>query len=225
MSDNTLMLRHAADPASPAVQPLPAGPTGLVLGRVQDGSVATVPMFRPERTRIALIGKLALGRLLVFRALAMGARVVVRTESPAHWQGLGEWATGRSDRLWLMTEGNVVPPIPSDATQPALIVLDLGSAALSVTTPEQPWHTRLTLLPDLSVSNARTVADADAYVFSRLTAEEVSVAVSSLRLPVRAVDPLAVLNPDMVGVVQADAASYVWLTPTATERQHLGLTT
>ncbi|GIF14953.1 hypothetical protein [Actinoplanes teichomyceticus] len=224
MSDTTVMPRQAGDPGSVAVQPLPAGPAGLVLGRVQDGSIATVPLFRPESSRVALVGKWALGRLLVFRALAMGARIVVRTDAPAHWQGLGEWATGRSDRMWVMTEGNAVPPVPADATQPALIVLDLGVGALAVTTPDQPWHTRLTILPELTASNARAVADAELHLFARLTAEEVAVAVANLRLPVRAVEPLTVLNPDMVGALRADSASYVWLTPTAAERQHLGLT-
>ena len=218
-----LTQRYVAEPSALAAQPLRFAPTGLVIGRGQDGRAVTIEAFRPEPTRISLVGDWSLGRLMVFRALALGARVVVRTTSPALWQGLGEWATDRSDRLWLLTEGTEIPVLPADGTQPALHLIDVGVDGPPVTTPDLPWHTRLTMVPELTGGNVRRLADADLHLFRRLTPAEVSIVVGSLRLPVRTAEPLAMLNPDMVGALRGDHADYVWLSATSIERQYLGL--
>jgi hypothetical protein len=219
-----LTQRYVAEPASLSAQPLRFATTGLVIGRGQHGQAVTIEAFRPEPTRIGLVSDWSLGRLMLFRALALGVRVVLRTTSPGYWQGLAEWATDRSDRLYLMTDGNEIPPVLADANQPALHLIDVGADGASVSTPELPWHTRLTMVPQLNRASARALADADVHLFRRLTADEVSVAVGALRLPVQHAEPLGMLNPDMLGALTADRADYVWLSATSVERQYLGLT-
>ena len=68
-------------------------PSGLVIGRDAEQVPVVAPFFRPEETRINLIGGVYLARLLVFRALAIGTRVAVCTTRPQEWNGLGETAT------------------------------------------------------------------------------------------------------------------------------------
>ena len=86
---------------------LASNPAGLILGHDQSGVPVTLQPFRAEPTRILLIDQGWLERVLVLRALAVGARVVMQTPDAQLWSGFGESATGVGDRF------HVAPPYQS----------------------------------------------------------------------------------------------------------------
>ncbi|WP_433215111.1 hypothetical protein ACQP00_05260 [Dactylosporangium sp. CS-047395] len=98
------------------------GPAGMLLGVDYQREPVPIRLFRTEPTYVTLVGGVWALRILVFRALALGARVLVTTADPRPWQGLGEWATGRPDRLLLGPAHH--PPATSSPRTPLLVVTD-----------------------------------------------------------------------------------------------------
>lgn len=212
--------RQVADIRALAAFRVPVGPAGMVLGRVSDGSQAVVRFFRPEPTRVAVVGGWWLGRLLVFRSLALGARVVVRTSTVDQWQGLSEWATGRPDRLAVISASAPIALPAASQTQPVLHVLDDGVTGNLV--PTSPWHTRLSLIHQLTQPAPRQLGESDLRIMQRLTGPEAAVAQSHLRLSAQTAGLLQVLEADMLAVLGAGPDTCLWLTPTSNELQTLG---
>jgi len=199
---------------------MPIASAGLLIGRANGGAPVALRFFRPEPTRVAAIGGWWLGRLLVFRSLALGARVVVRTSAVDQWQGLSEWATGRPDRLAVVAGNAPLTLPPASQTQPVLHVLDRVPAGNLV--PDLPWHTRLSLIHQLSQPAPSELHESDLRLVQRLTGPEVAVAESQLRISAQTAGLLPVLNADMLAVLGAGPDTCVWLTPTAGEQQCLG---
>ena len=100
--------------------------TGLLIGVDRRGRRVPVRFFRPESTRITLIGGDWAATVLVFRALALGAYVSVWTDDPHRWRGLGERATGAATRVVVNAEHGVAAD--GDPQQPVLSITDDGSA-------------------------------------------------------------------------------------------------
>ena len=65
---------HAGTTQSLSRLAAPAGPAGVVIGREHAGDLAPLRLFRPEPTRVVLLGGAWVGQLLVFRCIANGAR-------------------------------------------------------------------------------------------------------------------------------------------------------
>lgn len=194
--------------------------TGLILGVDQQRRPVPVRFFRPVPTRIALIGGVWIQRLLAFRALALGARIVLTTVDPGAWHGFGEWATGRSDRVALWNDPRP-PVVPASAQQPALIVNDTGHGADPLPEPTG-WQTQLVVLRQLVPDNQHVLQNSDLVVMQRLTPAEAAVAVPALHLPERSGELLTVMGDDMLALLGGGADRYVWLTPSAAERQYHG---
>ncbi|MFI5842768.1 hypothetical protein ACIA8K_23985 [Catenuloplanes sp. NPDC051500] len=218
--------RFTTEPAAlaPLTAPVPRG--GLLLGRDRNGAPVPVQVFRPEGTDVALIGNWWAARLVVFRALAVGARVVVSSHAPDQWQNLGQWATGRPDRLMLV-QGLANPgSIPSGtAVQPVLHVVDVHpeAAESALTHPLQPWQARLTVIQQLVPGVATLLRSADLAVVQRLNATEATIGAAPLRLTGRDVKLFQRLNVDMAVLLgNGPEAQYFWFTPTSIEKQSLG---
>ncbi|GAA5185195.1 hypothetical protein GCM10023322_28370 [Rugosimonospora acidiphila] len=195
--------------------------TGLILGVDQDRRPILVRFFRPEPTKVTLVGGVWAQRLLAFRALALGARVVLITTDPGAWQGFGELATGRSDRVALWNDPRP-PVVPATAEQPALIVHDTGSYGATPLPEPRPWQTQMVVLRQLGADNARALQDCHLLIMQRLAAPEASVAVPALGLPEQSARLLQGLGEDMLALLDGEADRYVWLSPTAIERQYNG---
>lgn len=202
---------------------VPALPAGLVIGRSSDGNPAVVRFFRPEPTRVAVVGGWWFGRLLVFRTLALGARVLVYTSRPDQWQGLSEWATGRPDRLAVITGNRPVVVPPGSQTQPVLQIWDGGLPLGAPMPPSRPWQTQMSLLHQLTDPVGRELAESDLQFMQTLTAPEAAVAQSRKRLSNRTAQLLQALRHDMLAVFGPDFADpFLWLTPTSGEVRRLG---
>ncbi len=197
------------------------GGSGLILGVDQQRRPVPVRFFRPEPTKVTLVGGVWLQRLLAFRALAVGARIVVMTSDPGAWHGFGEWATGRADRLALWNDPRP-PVVLGSPQQPTLVIQDTGAYSTGPAPEPRPWQTQLTVLRQLSADNVRTLHDSSLVVMQRLTEPEAGLAVPALGLPDRSGQLLQVMGEDMLALLGGGADRYVWITPTDIERQYHG---
>ncbi|HEY2673153.1 MAG TPA: hypothetical protein VGJ07_22685 [Rugosimonospora sp.] len=199
----------------------PSPGTGLILGVDQQRQPILVRFFRPEPTKVTLVGGVWAQRLLAFRALALGARVVLITTDPRAWHGFGELATGRSDRVALWN--NPRPPVvPATAQQPALIIHDTGTYGAAPLPEPRPWQTQMVVVRQLGADNVRALQDCHLVIMQRLAAPEASMAVTALGLRDQSTQLLQMMGEDMLALLDDGTDRYVWLTPTGVERQYNG---
>ncbi|PRY54152.1 hypothetical protein [Glycomyces artemisiae] len=197
-------------------------PAGLVIGRDAEQVPVVAPFFRPEETRINLIGGVYLARLLVFRALAIGTRVAVCTTRPQEWNGLGETATGRNDRLAVL-HGDQPVTVEASQHSPALYVYDVGERGSQTKPVLGPWRTQLTVLPRLTNFADALTGEAHMTVLQRLTAEEAQIARSAIRVNQEVLQWLQMLHDDMIAMLRkGQKERYLWCAPTSIESQMFG---
>lgn len=197
-------------------------PAGLVIGRDAEQVPVVAPFFRPEETRINLIGGVYLARLLVFRALALGTRVAVCTTRPQEWNGLGESATNRNDRLAVL-HGDQPVTVEASQHSPALYVYDVGERGSQTKPVLGPWRTQLTVLPRLTNFADTLTSEAHMTVLQRLTAEEAQIARSSIRVNQEVLQWLQMLHDDMIAMLRkGQKEKYLWCAPTSIEAQMFG---
>lgn len=188
---------------------------GLVLGRDQVGATAAVRLFRPEPTRIVLLGDRRTVRFVALRALRFGARVVAFTPTPADWVRLGVRATGRTDRVAALAPDATGGP-RGDATAPVLRLREGGSAPSAEPLPA--WHTELVLVPALAADCGELLRSADLVLVRRLDHVAAAAVASARALPKATASTLQVLHEDMLGVLADAACRYLWTTPDEGER-------
>lgn len=232
---------HAVSPAALArLSPTPL-PAGLVLGADRRRAAVTIRLFRPEPTRVTLVGGVWAGQLVAFRALALGARVVVLTADPASWSGLGPAALGpATDRVEVRADGRPVPTTGT-AQRPTLIVRDLppgvtspaapgsaapgaalhGPAAFGAAAPGS-WQAELTVLRRLDPGTAPALRDSDLCVLQRLSADESASVQHALRLPPDSARFLQVMADDMLSLVGGGTDRHLWISQTSVEQRLLG---
>ncbi|MFC7480515.1 hypothetical protein ACFQX7_11310 [Luedemannella flava] len=125
---------HTANAAALAQLRLPSPPVGLVLGMDADRNPVPIAFFRRQPTRIAAVGTPWLAQLFAFRALGLGARVVIVTSDPAAWHGFGERATGRGDQVAVLANEQPLA-LTASSRQPMLLLYDRGSVGASLPQP------------------------------------------------------------------------------------------
>ncbi|MFE7869856.1 hypothetical protein ACFUYE_05845 [Micromonospora humida] len=225
---------HAVSPAALArLSPSPL-PAGLVLGADRRRAAVTIRLFRPEPTRVALVGGVWAGQLVAFRALALGARVVVLTTEPTTWAGFGPAALGRAaDRVEVRADDRPVPATGT-AGQPTLIVRDLpsgagrpgaaashGPAAFGAA-PLGAWQAELTVVRRLDPGSVSVLRDSDLCVLQRLWADESAAVQQALRLPPDSGRFLQVMADDMLTLVGGGTDRHLWISQTPVEQHLLG---
>ena len=197
---------------------LASGPSGFVLGRDQHNAPATLRLFRPRPTRILLIDQGWLERVLLMRAMAVGARVVMHTTDDQSWNGFGAAVTGRPDRF------RVVPPVvpveaPAAADQPSLFVAErhlLDLPALG------PWQTQLTVAAWFGDYLAQPLAQADAVILRRLPARQVAAAKTLMRLDQWRADALRETPTDGLALSESGTWRYLRVVSTTVEQELFG---
>ncbi|WP_156051071.1 hypothetical protein [Allokutzneria albata] len=190
---------------------------GLRLGRDQAGQPVAIPLFRPEQTEALLVGGMWAARLLAFRALRFGARVVVFTRQAAGWPELGNLAVGRADRLMVLPPGSP-SELSASADKPLLCVHDDQPPPAE---DPLPWRTRLAVLRQLTPERARLTADSDLVLLQRLAPFEASLVATEMSLTPDTTQELSRLRDDMVAMFMGSTRQYAALTVTGQE-QRLG---
>lgn len=79
---------------------VPASGCGQVIGADEEGRAVALPVFGPQINRVEICGTLHLAQQAVLRALALGARVLVRSRRPGLWRDMVE-VVDRHDLLWV----------------------------------------------------------------------------------------------------------------------------
>ncbi len=196
--------------------------SGLLLGADRRRQPVHVRFFRPEPTRVTLVGGVQAGKLIVFRALALGARVTVVTIEPHVWDGFGERATGQRDRIGVLTIDRPLA-LTATAQRPALLVYDLGTVGASVPPRLGRWQTQFTILRKLDQSGISAVQECHLVTLQRLDGGGAALVGGVLRLSGHTVQFLQSMADDMVALIDGGADEYVWLGQTDMERRYAGV--
>ncbi|WP_436524646.1 type VII secretion protein EccE [Actinoplanes sp. HUAS TT8] len=136
-----------ASPASPRFDRLvlPTTWSGVVVGRNRHGNPLPIRLFRTEPTRMLLVSGLRCAQLLVFRSLAVGARVLVRTRRPREWAAFARGTAADHGTIVLAPPDHPVEPPPGTPLRPLLTILDTGPAvAARPALATSPWSDPLT---------------------------------------------------------------------------------
>ncbi|MBB2945060.1 type VII secretion protein EccE [Actinoplanes lutulentus] len=203
---------HQSGPSSHGLA-LPVINHGLMLGRSRQGRPVLIRPFRPEPTRMVLVGTTRCAQLIAFRALAVGARVLVSTDRPAAWAPLLHGLDG-DESLRLLSSTSGEPPAGSPL-RPVLLVQDSGAPGIGVTLP---WVTTLTVLEQV---DAGLAASADLLLLQPLTPDEAASLGPALALGETA-GLLTRMSPGTVAVVTTQAVRWAALTPTSVEKVLIG---
>lgn len=206
----------------PAAPELTIGDAGLLVGVNRHGSAVTVRLFRPEGTRVVLVGGLRTGQTLVLRAMALGARVAVRTTRPTSWEPfLRAVGAPGGEVPRLLPPGGPTNDASGSPLHPLLLVVDTGPVGAAPEQPGPPWQATLLLRDELTSADVATLGHADLAVFQPLDSTEAALAGNALGLGPSA-EWLTRMRQDMVAVVNRRALRWARLTPSPLEMRLVG---
>jgi type VII secretion protein EccE len=191
---------------------LPGFDHGLLLGHSPRGRAVLVRPFRAAPTGFTLVGSVHCAQLIVFRALGIGAEVLVSTDRPAAWTALRHALTGGEPLTVCppgFTEFRAGSPL-----RPILIVRD-GSPE-----PAGPrrWTSTMTVLDQADPHLAEST---DLLLLQTLGPDEAALLAPLLDLGANA-GMLTSMPPDMLAVVTNRAVRWARLTPTPVEKVLIG---
>jgi len=199
---------------------LPVGTSGLMLGRNRHGNPVVARLFRPEQTRVLLVGGVRCAQLVSLRAMALGARVVVQTARPQAWEPFVRGAAVPGESIAVVPPGRAVEIAPGSALHPLLIVVDVGPVGAD-NRPGAGWQATLVVRDDFSPADIDVASRADLLVLQQLRGEEATVLGGALGLGDVA-QWMTRIRPDMVGVVNRRAVRWAALAETPIENQLIG---
>ncbi|GIJ75958.1 type VII secretion protein EccE [Micromonospora phaseoli] len=199
---------------------LPYGSAGLMLGVNRHGSAVTVRLFRPESTRVMLVGGVRAAQLITLRTMALGAQVVVQTTRPHAWESFVRGAVRPGGTIPLLPPGRPLPGHPATPLAPMLVVHDAPSPPAGPR-PGTAWQATLLVRDELIPADADALGRADLAVFQPLSPAEAAVAGTALGLGDSA-QWLTRIRPDMVAVVNRRALRWALLAGTPIETQLIG---
>ncbi|MFF5176668.1 type VII secretion protein EccE [Micromonospora sp. NPDC000316] len=220
----TLPLPLTAAGAQPRSTPddweLTLGGAGMMVGTNRHGGAVTVRLFRPESTRVLLVGGVRAAQLVALRAMALGALVVVQTARPRAWEPFVRGVGAPGGTIPLIPPGRPVADGVGTALRPLLHVVDAGPVSAEAE-PGQRWRATLVVRDELTPADVDTLSRADLAVLQPLHATEAALAGAALGLGGSA-DWLTRIRDDMVAVVNRRALRWALLRPTTIEAQLIG---
>ncbi|MDZ5445304.1 type VII secretion protein EccE [Micromonospora sp. 4G57] len=196
------------------------GEAGLMVGANRHGGAVSVRLFRPEPTRLLLVGGVRAAQLVVLRALALGARVVVQTARPRAWEPFVRGAGAPGGAVPVIPPGRPVGGAPGSPVRPLLLVVDAGAASDGAQ-PGTAWQCTLVVRDGLTPAEVDALARADLAILQPLDPGEAALAGAALGLGGSA-EWLTRIRDDMVAVVNRRALRWALLSPTPIESQLVG---
>jgi type VII secretion protein EccE len=201
---------------------LPLSPAGLMIGRNQSGGPVLIRLFRPEPTRALLVGGLPGAQLLVFRAMATGARVLVRTTRPHAWEPFVRGAANPGEAITILPPGRPFDAPAGSVRQPTLTVLDTGSApGAPEPARDAGWQTTLVVRDEFGAADLPHATEADVVVLQRLTQAEATLLGGTLGLGETSTY-FPRMRTDMVAVINRRAVRWAVFSQTAIEQSLIG---
>lgn len=174
----TYMGYHVLPAASAGAIALHTGGAGLIIGVDKDDQPMTIGLFRPEPTTAVAISGLALAQLLSFRALAIGAQVLVQTPRPGAWESFVHLSAGTTGAIAQVERAG--PDRAGTANNPQLLLIDNDSSATMQNRPGASFATALTVHDQLTQWNAGSLTGADLVLLQGLTLPEARLAGTAL---------------------------------------------
>ncbi|BCL15245.1 hypothetical protein GCM10017556_29840 [Micromonospora sagamiensis] len=199
---------------------LPLGTAGLVIGANRHGGPVTLRVFRPEATRIVLVGGVRAAQLVALRAMALGARVVVQTARPRAWEPFVRGVGVPGGAVAMLPPGRPPGGAPGTPLHPLLVVVDAGPVTADAA-PGPGWQATLVVRDELTPADGDALARADLAVLQPLNPAEAAVAGTALGLGGSA-EWLTRIREDMVAVVNRRALRWALIAPTPIEAQLIG---
>jgi hypothetical protein len=182
-----------------------------------------IRLFRPEQTRALLIGGVRCAQVLVLRAMALGARVVVQTARPRAWEPFVRGAAIPGEAIAVVPPGRAIEIAPGSAMHPLLVVVDVGPVGAD-NRPGAGWQATLVVRDEFGPADVDVASRADLLVLQPLRAEEAALIGGALGLG-EVAQWLTRIRPDMVGVVNRRAVRWAALAETPIEGQLIGAPT
>jgi type VII secretion protein EccE len=199
---------------------LTIGPAGLMAGRNRNGEPVVARLFRPEQTRVLVVGGVRCAQLLTLRAMALGARVVVQTARPQAWEPFVRGAAVPGESIALVPPGRPMEIAAGTALQPLLVVVDVGPVGAD-SRPGPSWQATLVVRDDFGPADVDVAARADLLVLQPLRPDEANLVGAAIGLGETA-EWLTRIRPDMVGLVNRRAVRWATLAQTPIETQLIG---
>jgi len=199
---------------------LTAVAAGVVLGSNRHGAPVVARLFRPEQTRILVVGGVRCAQLLTLRAMALRARVVVQTARPRAWEAFVRGAAVPGESIAVVPPGRTVETGPASALHPVLVVVDIGPVGAD-NEPGAGWHATLVVRDEFSAADVDAASRADLLILQALRADEATLLGGALGLG-EVAQWMTRIRPDMVGVVNRRAVRWAALAQTPIETQLLG---
>jgi hypothetical protein len=197
-----------------------AGDGGLMIGRDRHRDPVVLRLLRPEHTRAVLVGGLACAQMLIFRAVAIGARVCVQTLRPQAWEGFPQRTGIGAAQLAFAAPGARLPA-SADAAHPELIVLDVGALNWNAVDTACGWRASVVVRHEVAAVDADLLGNADLAVLQPLTGPEAAIAAPALGIP--QTEPwLSRISVPMVAVASQGTVRWATLDPTEAELRTIG---
>ncbi|MFG1838700.1 type VII secretion protein EccE [Micromonospora sp. NPDC049175] len=199
---------------------LTLGDAGMMLGTNRHGRAVTVRLFRPESTRVLLVGGVRAAQLVTLRALALGALVVVQTARPRAWEPFVRGVGAPGGTIPLLPPGRQIADGVGSALRPLLLVVDAGPVPAEAE-PGPPWRATLVVRDELTPADVDALSRADLALLQPLDDGEAALAGAALGLGGSA-EWLTRIRDDMIAVVNRRALRWALLSPTPIEAQLIG---
>jgi hypothetical protein len=201
---------------------LTVGGAGLMLGVNRHHLPVIARLFRPEQTRVLLVGGVRCAQLVAVRAMALGARVVVQTARPQAWDPFVRGVAVPGESIAIVMPGARIDITPGSALRPLLLVVDVGPVVPDPSTGAG-WQATLVVRDDFTPADVDAAARADLLILQPLRPDEAGLVGTTLGLG-DAAPWLTHIRSDMVGVINRRAVRWAVLSQTPIEQQLIGPT-
>ncbi|MGW2561401.1 type VII secretion protein EccE [Streptomyces sp. NPDC001514] len=210
------------DGASPVPAELVLRGAGFVLGAWQDGRPATVPLLRRDPVRLGVFVPRDQAGLLVFRLLAAGVLVHVRTPQPQAWAALMRAAGTDPRHLVINLPGGTTPP-PGSPMRPVAIVDEFTGTSGAPRADLGAWQLGVSIHPKTPNDRTEMLRRYDALLVPRLTLPLAREACAAYELPRAALRLLPMLPKRTTAFVVPGSANVLNLAPTPAEDELLAV--
>jgi hypothetical protein len=195
--------------------PVPAPESGILLGQ-RRGKPVTLRLFRPQGTRIVVLGHQRGPQLVALRAAGLGARVEVATANRQHWQAIGTV----SRDLTIAAHGALLPSIGSPF-RPILTVDDRAGESAPAGDAAS-WQCRMDLRAIPEPSGLAQYGGTDLLLIGQLPLSVASTLVQLYHLDPAMDSALAAMPVDGIAAIRKGSVQLMSVAETAAETATLG---
>lgn len=210
---------QVADDETAEALHLSVGGAGLIVGNDEDGTPVAVRFFDHEPRNYVSIGGLNFLQLLAFRALALSAVVVVKTQRPAAWESFVRVSAGSTGSIRCVGELSEIPK--GTPNRPALLIVDSDSGVEGELSTGGGWSAVLSAYDHVSQWNIEALAHADTVFAQSLSMAEATLVTAKLGIH----EPVKTLGriPDgRLALVSRHELRFTQLVMTSVEKWMIG---